>query len=261
MNAILLLKLFLVPSLILAVTLAGRRWGPRVAGWLSAFPVVSGPILLAIAIEQGNAFAAHAAEGTLLAVLAILIFSLVYAWVSARLGIALSMLLALAAWVLCVASLQAWQTPLAIAFCAVLAGLLLAPSLFPAVPAAASPAARPGSGDLVLRMVAGAMLVVGVTWAASQIGPRLSGFFAMFPVMSTVLVGFSHHRCGRHFAVQMLRGMVAGYYAFAAFCVALAVLLPLHGPWLAFPAAIACALLSQLVHVPLACLRRRWSRV
>jgi hypothetical protein len=38
MNAVLVLKLALVPMLILGVTLAGRRWGPSVAGWLSAFP-------------------------------------------------------------------------------------------------------------------------------------------------------------------------------------------------------------------------------
>jgi hypothetical protein len=45
-----------------------------VAGWLSAFPVVAGPILLTIALEHGTEFAADAAEGTLLAVGATLVF-------------------------------------------------------------------------------------------------------------------------------------------------------------------------------------------
>ena len=58
MPLILLLKLLLVPSLIYAVTLVGRRWGPGVAGWMSAFPIVSGPILLTVTLEQGAAFAA-----------------------------------------------------------------------------------------------------------------------------------------------------------------------------------------------------------
>ena len=44
MTSLWLLKLLLVPALIYAVTLAGRRWGPDVAGWLSAFPILSGPI-------------------------------------------------------------------------------------------------------------------------------------------------------------------------------------------------------------------------
>jgi hypothetical protein len=58
MMGILLLKLFLVPTLVYAVTMAGRRWGPWVAGWFSAFPIVSGPILLAITLEQGAHFGA-----------------------------------------------------------------------------------------------------------------------------------------------------------------------------------------------------------
>ena len=40
---ILLLKLCLVPALIYAVSLAGRRWGAGVAGWISALPIVAGP--------------------------------------------------------------------------------------------------------------------------------------------------------------------------------------------------------------------------
>ncbi|WP_431478872.1 hypothetical protein [Massilia eburnea] len=98
MNSILALKLFLVPWLIYAVTLAGRRWGPAVAGWLSAFPIVAGPILLAISLEQGAGFAAAAAQGTLLAVLAMIVFSLTYAWASGRMGVAGAMPLALGAW-------------------------------------------------------------------------------------------------------------------------------------------------------------------
>ena len=86
MTFILLLKLALVPMLIGAVTLAGRRWGATVAGWLSAFPIVSGPILFFIALEQGAEFVARAALGTLSAVLAILVFAVSYAWAATRFG-------------------------------------------------------------------------------------------------------------------------------------------------------------------------------
>ena len=40
----LLLKLLLVPTLIALITLAGRRWGPAVAGWLARFPVLGGAV-------------------------------------------------------------------------------------------------------------------------------------------------------------------------------------------------------------------------
>ena len=251
MNSILALKLFLVPSLIYAVTLAGRRRGPAVAGWLSAFPIVAGPILLAISLEQGAGFAATAAEGTLMAVLAMLAFSLAYAWASGRMGVAGAMPAALAAWALAVAGLQSVRLPLPFAALAVVAALLVAPRLFPSRPSAPSPAgaaqaARRG-GDLPWRMLAGAVLVMSVSAAAAGLGPRLSGFFAMFPVMGTVLVGFTHVQAGRDSAVQLLRGTMLGYFAFAAFCVAIALLLRAQAVAVSFFCAFVFALTIQLL--------------
>ena len=241
---ILLLKLLLVPGLIALVTLAGRRWGPGVAGWLSAFPIVSGPILLVIALEQGPAFAASAAGNTLLAVLAILVFSVAYAR-CARFGMARAMLAALCAYGLAVLLLQALPLPLWPGFAAVLLALLAAPRLLGPVPAQPAGAAGKAPNDLPWRMLAGAMLALGVTYAAAGLGPRLSGLFAMFPVMSTVLVGFSHRASGPGFAVALLRGMLKGYYAFAVFCLLLSLLLQAQPIGMAFLWAAGAALLVQ----------------
>jgi hypothetical protein len=245
MTAVLLLKLFLVPLLIYSVTMAGRKWGPGVAGWLSAFPIVSGPILLAVTLEQGAAFAATAAEGTLLAVVAILIFSIAYTWASSYYGMIGSMIWALLAYALTVAGLQAVHPPLANCFAIVVCALLVSPRFFPKI-AVPPPRAGSTSNDLPWRMLAGAVLVLTVTFAASRIGPRLSGFFAMFPIMSTVLVGFSHVHSGRAFAVTMLRGMVFGYYAFAVFCLTVSLLLRQQSISVAFGSAFLCALLVQV---------------
>lgn len=242
MNAVLLLKLLLVPLLIYLVTLAGRRWGPAVAGWLSAFPIVAGPILLTLTLEQGAAFAARAAEGTLLAVIAILVFSLAYAWASVRCGVAGSMALALLAWAGSVAVLQASRLPLGLAFVCVWCALLLTFKLFPDAP----PGAGARRNDLPWRMLAAAVLVLAVTAGATQLGARLSGFFAMFPVMSTVLVGFAHAGSGRGSAVTLLRGMVVGYFGFAVFCVTLAMQLREGAVGAAFALALGCALAVHL---------------
>ena len=238
------LKLFLVPLLIWLVTLAGRRWGPAVAGWLSAFPIVAGPILFALTLEQGAPFAARAAEGTLLAVVAILVFSLAYAWASARFGVAGSMALALLAWTASVAALQALRLPLGVCFIVVWCALLLTGRLFPpALPAAAGVRRN----DLPWRMLAAAALVLAVTTGAALLGARLSGFFAMFPVMSTVLVGFAHVGSGRDSAVSLLRGMVAGYFGFSVFCVILSMQLREDGVGIAFVMALGCALAVHLI--------------
>ncbi len=237
------LKLLLVPSLIGLVTLAGRRWGPGVAGWLSAFPIVSGPILLVMALEQGPGFAAAASANTLLAVLAILVFSVAYAR-CAHLGMARAMGAALLAYGLAVLVLTSVALPLWAGFATVVLALLAAPRLFGPAPRDVT-VGKP-AGDLPWRMLAGAALALSVTYAAFTLGPRLSGLFAMFPVMSTVLVGFSHRASGPGFAVALLRGMVNGYYAFAVFCLVLSLLLRMQPVGIAFLLATAAALVVQL---------------
>ena len=131
----------------------------------------------------------------------------------------------------------------------VLAALMMAPRLYPEPPtssAAKPPHARPAN-DIALRMLAGALLVMLVTHFAPLMGPSLSGVLAMFPVMASVLVVFSHRHVGASFAIQMLRGMVLGYYAFAAFCSVLAMALPTAGITPAFGLALAAAVLVQVL--------------
>src|SRR5262245_3673272 len=82
---LLTLKLLLVPALIAAVTLASRRWGPRIGGWLTGMPLVAGPTLFFIAVEQGDAFAAQAAGATLVALIGIAAFSVSYGRLCRRL--------------------------------------------------------------------------------------------------------------------------------------------------------------------------------
>lgn len=239
MNAILLLKLLLVPALIWLVTLAGRRWGPEVAGWLSAFPIVSGPILLILALEQGTPFAAEAAQGSLLAVLAMLVFSTVYAWTSRRRPWPDCLFIALCCYALTVLGLRLLQTSLWASFATVIIALLLIPLAFPGLPSWAPKARR--SNDLPWRLLSAVVLVLLISYGAGTFGPRLSGLLAMFPVMGTVLVVYSHRQSGADFAVRLLRGMVHGYYAFASFCLVLALALPDQGIAVAFALAVCAA--------------------
>jgi hypothetical protein len=69
----------------------------------------------------------------------------------------------------------------------------------------------------------------------------------MFPVMSSVLVAFSHRHAGASFAIKLLRGMVFGYYAFACFCVVLSIALPLMSVAFSFALSIGAAALVQAV--------------
>lgn len=243
-STLLLLKLFLVPSLIVGITFAGRKWGPAVAGWLSGFPVVSGPILYFMAAEQGIEFASTAATATLSAVLAIVVFGLSYAWAATRFEWAASLAFALVVYFGAVALLNALPLTLGVAAPAVVMVLWFVPRFFPA--GAPKPSKLMSArGELLLRIVSSAALVVGVTYAAASLGPQLSGLLAMFPVINSVLAVFSHLSQGRDFTVRLLRGMVLGYYAFATFCLVLALtLIPLGVP-ASFTLAVGCATLVQ----------------
>ena len=64
---------------------------------LSAFPLIVGPVLLIAAERHGAAFAAQAAAATLLGLVALAGFVVVYAWSAVRVGWAMSLLLAWAA--------------------------------------------------------------------------------------------------------------------------------------------------------------------
>jgi hypothetical protein len=240
-----LLKLIIVPVLLGLISLAGRRWGPGVAGWLAGFPVLTGPILVFLAVERGDAFAAQAAIGSLAAVSAATSFNLVYARVCQRAAWPLSVLAGLSAWLLVAAVLQQAASSVWISLAFALGALLLAPRLFPRVglPQQFRPLPR---SELFLRMAAAAVLTVLVTGVAATIGPAWSGLFAVFPLIALVLATFSHSANGPAFVIPLFRGMVAGHYSFSVFCLAVALLLGAHGAAVAFTVATALALATQL---------------
>lgn len=227
------LKLALVPSLIGGVTLAGRRWGPSVAGWLSAFPIVAGPILLFIAIEKGAHFAQVAATSMLSAVLAIVVFGLSYSWVATNHSWGVSLVGGFLCYFLTILLLNSFVIQLALAIPIILGVLAIAPRLYPSVNLL-NDSSSPPRNDMVFRMVVGSTLVFLVTYFSSDLGARLSGLFAMFPVMASVLVVFTHQQSGNAYAIFFLRGTIFGYYAFASFCLVLALMLPIFSITLAF---------------------------
>jgi uncharacterized membrane protein (GlpM family) len=239
--AMLAIKLTLVPAIIYAVTLAGRRWGARVAGRLSAFPVVAGPILLFVAIEQGPAFAADAGAGTVAAIAAFAAYSLVYSWLATRFAWPASLAGAYAAYglVAWLATQSTWSVATHVAI-----DVAVLVTCIRAMPRdlAAQPPPRAMRFDLPLRMVCGAALVLLITWLAESLGPRAAGVLALFPVLGTVLTVFSHRASGAAFVVVLLRGMLWGNFAMMSFCATLALLLPRVPLALAFAGAIAAAL-------------------
>jgi hypothetical protein len=242
--SLLVLKLTLAPGLVAATTLAGRRWGPRVGGWLGGLPVVVGPILLALALQHGERFAAAAATGALLGLLALNAFIVAYAWLARVTWWLPALAGSWTAFALATLVLDGVALAAPPALAVVLASFFAAAALLPRTGRGAAPPAAPRF-DLLVRAGATAALVLTLTALSGALGPRLSGLLAAFPVLATVLAVFTHTQEGDAAVAEFLRGLVGGLASFAVFCFAVAELLPAVGVAAAFLIGSAAALVTH----------------
>jgi hypothetical protein len=90
--SVLAAKILLAPTFVVGASLAARRYGARIGGLVGGLPVVAGPILLVFALSHGRAFAADAAAGTLLGIVSLLAFVVVYAHLAGRVRWAASLI-------------------------------------------------------------------------------------------------------------------------------------------------------------------------
>lgn len=240
------LKLVLTPTLIGAASLAGRRWGPAVSGWLVGFPLTSAPVALFLALGEGVEFAAAAAVGTMIGTLSQAAFAVAYGWLARRRGWLLPVLGSCAAFALCTAVLRHVALPLPAMAAVVAAGLVAALRLMPARrnPGAVS-VATPPRWDLPARMGIATGFVLLLTGIASALGPRLTGLLSPFPLYAAILAIFAHRLDGPDAAIAVLRGLLAGLFGFAGFFLALAAVLERAGLAAAFAAAITLTLALQ----------------
>lgn len=244
----LLLKLTMVPCFLALISLAGKRFGPSFAGWLAGLPVIVGPILLLLSLEQGTSFAAGAAISTLASVSTVIAFGVAYAWAarlySGRHAWIIATLSGLASWLLSAMLVSSVSFTLPSAAIVALVSLLIAPLLYPAQPVISAPSPLPVS-ELLARMAAGVLLTLVVTGAAQSLGQAWSGIAALAPLLSPILAIFIHRRSGSAHAIALFRGLVRGLYALATFCLVLALLLVSLGITQAFLLALTAALLVQ----------------
>jgi hypothetical protein len=239
---LLLLKLTLAPIMIAFVTLVGRRWGSGIGGWLMGFPLTSGPVSILLYLEYGRAFAAHAAVGNLGGQASVCVFCLAYSLVSQVAGWPVSAVVSVAAFLASVAlwnaaSLALWPAAGVFLVIAILV-LRLMPGWEPQNGAAAAP-----RWDLPARMIAAATFVLLLTTFANNLGPQISGLLSPFPIFGVVITSFTHYQQGSKAASQVVRGIAWGSFAFNAFFLIIALLLPIWPAWAVYLTATGTAIL------------------
>lgn len=239
-----LLKLVLTPVLVGAITLCARRWGHRLGGTLAGLPLTSGPVSIFLLLEQGETFAARAAQATVLGLVGVVAYCVTYALCSIRLRPGWCVLVASLALLAATFALSRVSVPLLIAFVFTFSAIVLGRRLLGKVTpeGATTPNQLIPAWDIPLRMLIAAGVVGGLTLLGRSSGPQLTGIISPWPVVIAIVTAFVHVQASAVAARQVLRGALAGSVAFALFFFLVANLLETLTPLAAYGLATLVAL-------------------
>lgn len=241
-----LLKIFMAPTLIGLASLAGRKWGPAISGWIVGMPLTTGPIIFLLALQHGSAYATVTILGTLSGGFSLMIFALTYSWLARRFRWPITLAISSGLFFTATFTLQQQSFTLLPLAVSVVGLLVIALRLMPPdrSTAPAAPMNLPW-WDLPARMIVVTALVLFLTTFSASLGPRLTGLLATFPVYASTLSAFAHHLQGPAAAARVQRGLLLGLFSFAGFYLWLGLTLQ---PWdmaIGFGGAIIVALLIQ----------------
>ncbi len=236
-----LLRLALVPAAVWLASLAARRWGHSVSGYLGGMPMIGGPITLFLALDLGGEFAARSALFTLAAVAGQAAHLTALAHVGQRRGWIAALLAGWSAFVLVAIAVS--MLPLGAWGALAIAGAGLA-AAWRWMPRAHGESPRPAVPplELRLRLVAAFALAGLILWSAPVFGPTVSGLLLSLPITGSIMPPFTLALYGPVALTRLARGYVVGLAGFTAFFFVVASALVAWGTPATFTAAVACAI-------------------
>ena len=242
---ILALKLILAPIIIGSASLAGRRWGPAVSGWIVGMPLTSGPVIFFVALSHSASFAANTALGVLSGGLSLVAYALTYSWLAVQFRWPIAISGSLLIFAASTTFLQNFTLPLLPIFTMVCVVLLLGLRLMPKDTVEKENESKSGRWDIPVRILIGTSFILLLTGIAPLIGPRLTGLLTTIPLYVTILAIFAHRGQGPAAAAHVLRGLLYGMFAFTGFFITLSLLIEQTSLATAFGAAVLTALTVQ----------------
>jgi hypothetical protein len=249
-------KAVLTAAAVAAVMMAARLFGRSVAGLLAGLPVITAPALLWLAAEQGDAFAAASAVGSLAACVPAALFAWTFERLARRRGGAKSLLGAL----LVLAASAVVTLPLAgHALPALLAALLVCGVALRSVSArpACSSWVRPLRGEPWLSALLAGVVSAGVALVAQMVGAFWAGMLSSLPIISACAMLHLRLAGGSGDVTRFVTGYLPGLLAKAVFVFAFALLAPRLGSL----AALGLAMVAGAAGAALLARARRGPRV
>jgi uncharacterized membrane protein (GlpM family) len=241
-----LLRLALVPLAVWLASLAARKWGHSVSGYLGGFPLIGGPITLYLALDHGTEFAARSATVTL----AVIVGQAIYLIAFSRFARRHRWPVALVGGWLCFAAvaLVVLFVPLSpgVALALAVLGLATAWRLLPHPREDAPPPSVPPV-ELRLRLAAALLLAIAILWGSKVFGPVVSGVLLSVPVTGSIMPPFTLALYGPDAVARLARGFVVGLSGFTAFFFVVAAGVVPLGITLGFLAAVTAALAMSTI--------------
>ncbi|SIN63954.1 hypothetical protein SAMN05878249_1539 [Vreelandella aquamarina] len=239
MLSLIFVKWFSTTLVVVCVSFAAVRLGPKMGGVLAGTPIVLGPGYFFMIREQSDSFIADAALGSLHAMLATLIFCLGYVFLAERLSAFASIACSALIWIL--AAAIADHLPGGVFPALTLFGIML---LFSRIYInSMGLSSKPVSasvrwGDLLIRGVLAGAIVCLATILLVNINPAISGIVLSFPIGMLTIALTLHQRYGVEVARVTLANTQIGMLSLVAFSAVLSLAIEFFSSnfafWLSF---------------------------
>ena len=210
-RVLLALKIFLSPLLMLIVTRLQARSSAGAGGRFMGWPLVTGPIIFIIFLQEGSAFAAKTAHGALLGQISLIAFAWSYALVALRAPWYLSIATATVTFIGSVYLVSLIHIPLWLTFIMLVVALFLVNKFWPTYQPITTPLSSP-RWELYLRIGLVIALVFALSEFSQTLGPSLTGGFSTYPVIATIMGTFNHKRFGANAAISLHHGLMQRLY-------------------------------------------------
>ncbi len=192
----LLLRMAVAAAFVVSASVVAERAGPVIGALVATLPISAGPTYVFLAIDHDASFIAQGALASLSVNAATLILGLVYVLLAQRRGMLLSMISALAVWIVLAVLLRWFNLSVVGGLLANAIAAALCVSLTQRYAHVKMPLITRRWYDIPLRAALVAALVGFVVTLSGRVGPAISGVLALFPVVFTSLMLILHPRIG-----------------------------------------------------------------
>jgi hypothetical protein len=236
-------KMASTAAVVIAASLIAERAGALIGALVATLPIASGPAYILLALDHDARFVADSTLTSLAVHAATGLFCVVYVFAAQRWPYVASAGIAAAAWVGGVLAIRAIDWSLGGVLALNAATYSLGVPLVQRFAHARVPVIKRRWFDVPVRAALVAVLVGAVVTAGANVGPKLTGILAVFPIVLMSLMLILHPRIGGTATAAVIANTMWGLIGFGLCILALHLAAVPLGP----PAALVAALLVSLI--------------